>query len=454
MQGLKQKEKAGKSDGSSSKVKEGHLKRKERDENEQEAEEVRQDIGTWYKIKIENNSMFFANDSVSSVHKEGLEYRFIQQKGRDRLKTKRILVAESGKMRFIGKDFGQLSGGSPLTTYGAAIVAKESDKDKGKEKEKELKLFDVSVFGIQPSIIGLESRDLTEQKSAKGIQARNLLGETFGTMKIKQQIRAIAKNQVDIADLRPISGLIEGSVDEKAAHLPSVETQNTGPDQDRPIPPYNLEATKPIDIYPFDTLITPGESSEINVKKYMKMGQSEFDQLNEEQRFPLFVYKHLEVSINASAKNPKKIKALIYIMYLFRFRNISKKSLSDNEKVTEGLYDAPMVVQDRLLGLFTELAENGERVMSEKNRDKLTNYILVLALYAEDFVLNTELIIQDLSLPKTKVFDHLKALGCFVEKVNESAENSEEKPKNKDVRVARLRAPLQFPRPRMPQFQN
>jgi len=48
------------------------------------------------------------------------------------------------------------------------------------------------------------------------------LGEAFGTIKLKQSIRAAARNEVDMEDLTSLAGVIEGAVDEKAANLPTI----------------------------------------------------------------------------------------------------------------------------------------------------------------------------------------------------------------------------------------
>jgi len=72
-------------------------------------------------------------------------------------------------------------------------------------------------------------------------ERRNILGETFGTKKVKQAIRAIERNhvwnfpfrfaaylkelfpgQIDVTSLKSIAGLIEDTIITKAEELPSM----------------------------------------------------------------------------------------------------------------------------------------------------------------------------------------------------------------------------------------
>ena len=64
--------------------------------------------------------------------------------------------------------------------------------------------------------------------------ARNLLGETFGTRKLEQQIRSQERNQVNARSLDPLAGLIESRLDAKADHvLPADGARQRHPRQSR-----------------------------------------------------------------------------------------------------------------------------------------------------------------------------------------------------------------------------
>ena len=126
------------------------------------------------------------------------------------------------------------------------------------------------------------------------------------------------------------------------------------------------------------------------------------------------------VEAKKKKKDEKKLKALIYITYLMRFKTIGKKSLDDDEAVAHQLYNAPLSVQERLLAEFTEM-EDGEdtkrRLISSKNKDKLISYILVLCLYVADFKFDPTLIIADLHSVRSKYDpNHHKSRHCGANK--------------------------------------
>ena len=70
--------------------------------------------------------------------------------------------------------------------------------------------------------------------------ARNLLGETFGTRKLEQQIRSMERNQVDVRSLDPLAGLIGDRLDAKAAQLMPTDGMGFPPPAPPPAAPPSL----------------------------------------------------------------------------------------------------------------------------------------------------------------------------------------------------------------------
>jgi hypothetical protein len=58
------------------------------------------------------------------------------------------------------------------------------------------------------------------------LQAKNSLGETFGTKKIKQQIKSVERNAVNVNTLEGVSGILRSSISAKTSALPSKGTRN------------------------------------------------------------------------------------------------------------------------------------------------------------------------------------------------------------------------------------
>jgi DNA-directed RNA polymerase I subunit RPA49 len=57
------------------------------------------------------------------------------------------------------------------------------------------------------------------------MQAKNTLGEAFGTKKIKQQIKSVERNAVNVSTLDSIAGILHDSIAAKTSALPSKGTK-------------------------------------------------------------------------------------------------------------------------------------------------------------------------------------------------------------------------------------
>jgi len=101
------------------------------------------------QIKIVNSQ------NPNSPYENDLKFQCYQN-SEPRRKKQKILVSESGKIQFTAYNYGEESGISPLLHYAV-----------GFQVGKEILLYDASVFGLQQSIIGLDTEKLVDQKSQK-----------------------------------------------------------------------------------------------------------------------------------------------------------------------------------------------------------------------------------------------------------------------------------------------
>jgi len=53
------------------------------------------------------------------------------------------------------------------------------------------------------------------------LQAKNALGEAFGTKKIKQQIKSVERNAVNVSTLDSVANILHDSISAKTSALPS-----------------------------------------------------------------------------------------------------------------------------------------------------------------------------------------------------------------------------------------
>ena len=99
------------------------------------------------------------NDSTPSVLKDSLQFQLYQHAE----KKRRIIAAESGKLQFVGTDFGELAGSSSLARYVVARPTKEKD-DQGNFI---VEVSEAAVFGLDTTIMKLDSEEILTQKSSR-----------------------------------------------------------------------------------------------------------------------------------------------------------------------------------------------------------------------------------------------------------------------------------------------
>ena len=85
---------------------------------------------------------------------------------------------------------------------------------------------------LQPAPLHILTRQVKALKHLKSIaptaaerlQARNALGETFGTKKAQAAIRAYERNKVDVSAMENVAGMLQDRIEEGTENLPTKGT--------------------------------------------------------------------------------------------------------------------------------------------------------------------------------------------------------------------------------------
>lgn len=104
------------------------------------------------------------------------------------------------------------------------------------------------LFLIGHHVKSLSASDAAAQAANDYAQARNQLGEAFGTKKARAAIRAMERNQVDVGAMAGVSDVLQDMIDQKTNTLPEKEEANAITDSNRPIPPHNKNALSPSEV--------------------------------------------------------------------------------------------------------------------------------------------------------------------------------------------------------------
>ncbi|KAF9144514.1 DNA-directed RNA polymerase I subunit rpa49 [Linnemannia schmuckeri] len=356
-------------------------------------------------------------------------------------KKRRIVEADTGKVEFVGQNFGETARAG-YCRYVLAIRDKDTDK---------IIFKDAPVVSVNRTIKTLKNVKVPVSNKEQFIQAKNILGDTFGTKKIKQQIKSVERNAVNVSTLDNIAGILHDSIAAKTSALPSKESIKAKADEDRPIPPFDLAATKVEDIYKIDTLITPAEYQVIPFKALLEKTNQPLAALPFQNSS--YVNGALTAALSVSKKDRHRIRLLMYISFLMAFRTISDKRLDDNEFVNKIMGDVPSVIIENLYERFTESPEGVDKkrhTFTPKSKDKLLCWILAIALTLENFNMDAGALTKDLSMKQTRVNELYKSLGC---KVNEltATEKAQAGVSNEDAKTMKraiLTVPLTFPLPK------
>ncbi|KAJ3373237.1 Actin-like 6A [Kappamyces sp. JEL0680] len=331
-------------------------------------------------------------------------------------KKRKLLVAKSPKIEWSGE------GHEDSCRYVVGVVNKSTGK---------VSLHEATSVMMEHSI-----RDENVQESAlikdKSYVANNELGQTFGTKKRKKAIKTQEMNQIRVENMLDVAGKIKETIAETA---PSILLKGTGdqPDcsptadldaqtmADRLIPPCNLDAIEPSQVYSLEDIIPAAVADSIDIKKLWKA-------------------RELKECFALLAPLEYVQPDLIFFACMIRMYSMLEREACAID-LSSRMGDMSPVVCKRLQDQFLEKIDGHAALMSrfkrtDKCKDKLLIYILCVALILNNFVLDLNQFASDLRLASTGLAQKTKELGARVQN---------RKVEGKTVKVANLTLPLQFP---------
>ncbi|OAX37723.1 Rpa49 subunit specific to nuclear RNA polymerase I [Rhizopogon vinicolor AM-OR11-026] len=295
-----------------------------------------------------------------------------------------------------------------------------------------------ALKGLQPAAVSTLQR----------LEARAALGETFGTKKAQQAIRAQERNKVDVSAMEGVADHLQESILKNTSSLPSKEEAKANADSTRLIPQYDAYALNPSDAYPLHNMISTPEWKALSISAYIAAD-------NSASRIALLPFKrsswindHLSLIFASPSPNKTVIKTLVYISAMMSFHKATFKNI-DKTVIQQKLSAVPSVVVDGLLSRFTETARGSmEAQKTSENETMLLTHMFALCLHVDDFATDTSVLAADLSMEPMKVNALFKSLGCQVNKLTQSDLKRLGLPDVAgEVKRAILKTPLEFPKP-------
>ncbi|KAJ8519274.1 hypothetical protein ONZ45_g3773 [Pleurotus djamor] len=239
------------------------------------------------------------------------------------------------------------------------------------------------------------------------LEARNALGETFGTKKAKAQIRQRERQKVDLDAVKGVVSHIVESIDKGAEGLTSKEDAQDLANTNRPIPPFSAEATDPADIYQLHDIIPEVEWKALNTSIAPLIALGNEGRFKDRQA--VFPYKHsswinghvAKVFAAEDKAGPKgKQGKRTFVMLRTRMDGLEK------DAAQEKMPSIPSIVLDSLLSRFTETGRNSTKhILTLTKQTQLHTYMFTLCLRVDDYASDSSAIAKDLSLAVTKLQD-------------------------------------------------
>lgn len=301
------------------------------------------------------------------------------------------------------------------------------------------------------STLRTENQDVKDNQQKRTIaQQREQLGQEFGTKKSKKAIASKTLNAITKGNEDGKSAEIENAILETMADT-TANDQNQAQLAEaalaaKPIPKPDMSADNVEDVYPLNTLIPPGDMRLVQVKEWQDKARAE-EPIMFNNRFSAG-----RVVAIGKSDDVNKLKALRYLNLLLDFNAAlgtagrSGKKVPKKDVLSKKLEAYPEALVDSVRRRFSESNE-----LNKWHQDYLYTHMCALSLYIDHYVTDISNLKDDLRLENRQVGQYFHELGCRVgpptEKERETRGMS--KAQAAATRIAKLKLPLDFPRPRM-----
>ncbi|SMR56915.1 unnamed protein product [Zymoseptoria tritici ST99CH_1E4] len=297
-----------------------------------------------------------------------------------------------------------------------------------------------------------------DQDKLSYARQREELGREFGTKKAKKAIASKTENAItnpnDTKGKGKVTDVQSAILDNVADATVGSTTQKKEQDADallasKPIPKPNLAASSVEEVYPLKTLIPANDLRLVPIKDWQDKGRAS-EAVEFRHRVPASKLQPL-----LKLGDTSKLSALRYLTLLLEFHDActsggrdSAKKVPKRDTLAKKLEAWSPALVDSVRKRFTN--DSGNEI-AKWHLDKLYTHICALSLYIDDWVTDTSLLKDDLKLETKAISQYFLELGCKVAAPTEAERTrlNMGKAQAKVTRMAKLKLPLEFPKPRV-----
>lgn len=349
----------------------------------------------------------FSNGSVKNAGKLDITMYKNTDESNPRKKSRRIMVAETNRLSYVGNNFGAGSMRcNSLCKYYVGVLNRQT---------MQMEVHSAQIFNMQPAIPGETTEAAKPQDTTQTYREKvDSLIEAFGTNKQKRALSSRRLNQVGSDTLhQAVAKAATNVIDQKGLEALQQEVAETEAQGDLALhlPPCNANADKPENVYLFDDLLSPVEFGALEQagSKMAALTSEELQKMRDDGGC-LCVVKLLENMPTAVEEaRDKTARCAFYLSMLLKLarqKNITRKFGQE-----EG---CPRIIQSKLLKTFTmETFNNGrvQNMVSASMRAKLAAYSLALLLHMSHMTADLTLLHRDLGITEARMTEVAKSMG-------------------------------------------
>ncbi|XP_061832997.1 DNA-directed RNA polymerase I subunit RPA49 [Nerophis lumbriciformis] len=353
----------------------------------------------------------FSNGNVQKADKlDFFMYRSADEVN-PRKKPRRMMVAESARMSYVGQNFGVSSlKCNHLCKYYVGVLNKQT---------MQMEVHSAQMFNMQPVVPGETATAKPNDTVSTHKEKVDSLIEAFGTNKQKRALSSRRLNQVGSEILnQAVAKAANSVIDEKGLEALQQEVAQTESLADFALylPPCNADADTPENVYPLDELLSPVDFQALEQagSKMAALSPEEVQTMKDSGGLGSVV-KHLETMPSGGEARDKMACCAFYLSMLIKLSQ--QKNITRKFGVEEG---CPRIVQTKILRTFTvETFNNGrvQNMVSTSMRAKLTAYCLALLLHMGHMTADLTLLYRDLPISEASVVEVARSMGLTLEKM-------------------------------------
>ena len=316
---------------------------------------------------------------------------------------------------------------------------------------KELQIIPAHHLSLRGTLRS-EQEDAEAKQRRTFAQQREDLGREFGTKKAKKAIadktvNAIVKDLKGKGKADGVQDAILESMADATADAPKKQEIEDALFASKPIPRPNILAEEVEEVYSFTTLVPQSDVRSLQIKDWVEKAKAGEEIAGFKHRFPAY-----RVDALGKREDVQRLKALKYIELLLQFHDVlsgggrSGKKVPKKEVMQKKLPDWPETVVDSVRRRFA----NANNELPKWHMDNLYTHICALSLFVDGWTSDIQALKDDLKMENKEITQYFRELGCKVVALTDK--EREQKGLNKgqaaQVKMAKLRLPLDFPKPR------